>query len=97
MKNTFKVIWSEEAVSGLNEIILYLERNFSERDVRVFIKKFEKLLDIIISNPKAFPVSLKSKKVRRAIIARLTSVYYTVDEESIKLVSIFDTRKNPKI
>jgi plasmid stabilization system protein ParE len=82
-------------VAGLTEIISYLERNFSEKDVQTFIRKFEKLLHTIQLNPGSFPVSPYSKKARRAILSRLTSVYYIADEETIKLVTIFDNRKNP--
>jgi len=38
MKSTFNIIWTNEAVTGLEEIIDYIENRFSEKDVRKFIK-----------------------------------------------------------
>ena len=96
MKSTYKLIWSDEALEGLKEIINYLENKFSEKDVKNFAKKLDKQLEIIQINPKSFPLSSKSKLVRRSIIAKLTSIYYTIDKDSVKLISIIDNRKNPQ-
>ncbi len=96
MKNTYKLIWSDEALEGLKEIIIYLENKFSEKDIRKFAKKLDKQLGIIQTNPESFPVSTKSKTVRRSIITKLTSIYYTIDKDTVKLISIFDNRKNPQ-
>ena len=38
MKSTIKIVWTDEAVTGLEEIIEYIEKRFSEKDVRKFIK-----------------------------------------------------------
>ena len=69
MKNTYKLIWSDEALNGLKEIISYLEQNFSKKDVRKFARKLEKQLDILKRNPESCPFTPKSKLIRRAIIA----------------------------
>jgi plasmid stabilization system protein ParE len=95
MKSTYRIIWSEEAFTGFKEIVSYLEKRFSERDVSKFIKKFDKQLDSIKSNPRTFPVSSGSKTVRRVIVAKLTSVYYSFDQDTIQLIAIHDNRKNP--
>ena len=34
MKNTYKLIWAEEALEGLKEIFSYLENNFPQKDVK---------------------------------------------------------------
>ena len=96
MRNTYKLIWTEEALNGLKEIIDYLERKFSEKDVKKFVKKFDKQIEIIKSKPETFSFSPKSKTVRRAIVAKLTSIYYRIDGDVINLVTIYDNRKDPK-
>ena len=95
MRNTYKLIWSDEALNGLKEIISYLENRFSEKDVKKFVQKFDKQLEFIKSNPESFSFSPKSKTVRRTIVARLTSIYFRVDGDVINLVTIYDNRKNP--
>lgn len=95
MRNTYKLIWSDEALNGLKEIIEYLERNFSEKDIKKFVAKFDKQLEIIRNYPEMFPFSPKSKIIRRTIVAKLTSIYYHVGADVIYIVTIYDNRKNP--
>jgi plasmid stabilization system protein ParE len=96
MRNTYKLIWSDEAIEGLNNILTYLELNFALKDVKKFAQRFEKQLELIRENPEIFPLSRKSKHVRKCVMAKLTSIYYTIDVDSIKLVTIVDNRKNYK-
>lgn len=96
MKSTYKIVWSDEAVQGLTEIIRYIENRFSGKDVKKFVKILDDYLKAIQNNPKFFPVSHKSKNIRRASVAKLTSIFYLVDGENIYLVSITDNRKNPE-
>jgi plasmid stabilization system protein ParE len=97
MKNTYKVIWSDEALGRLKLIFAYLENRFSEKDVKKFAQKFEKQLELITTNPETFPLSPNSKTIRRSILAKLTSIYYTFDDEAVKLIAIIDNRKIQKI
>ena len=41
MKNTFKLIWSDEALKNLQRTIVYLEEQWTEKE----ISKFVQLLD----------------------------------------------------
>ncbi len=36
MKNTYKLIWSDEALKNLKSIIFYLEEHWTEREMRKF-------------------------------------------------------------
>lgn len=94
MKDIYNLIWSDEALEGFKEIIVYLELNFSEKDVKKFARRFDKQLKIIQTNPFAFSRSYQSKKIRRSIVAKLTSIYYSIEDDSIKLISIRDVRKD---
>lgn len=95
MKSTYKLVWSDEALNGLQEIIDYLERKFSEKDIKKFAEKLDKQIEIIKTNPESFSSSPKSKKVRRAIVAKLTSIYNRIDGNIITIVTVYDNRKNP--
>ena len=41
MRNTYKLVWTDEALNGLKDIIDYLEKKFSEKDIKKFVKKFD--------------------------------------------------------
>ena len=96
MKSTYNIIWSENAFKGLAEIIAYIENKFSENDVKKFVNLFDEHIEIIKISPKIFPLSHKSKSIRKATVAKLTSIFYSIDGDNIYLLSIFDNRKNPK-
>ena len=95
MKSTYKLIWSDEAIEGLKEIVFYLGNKFSEKDVKKFAKKLDKQLEIIQLNPELSPISQGSENIRRSIVAKLTSIYYRIDNDTVNLISIIDNRKKP--
>ncbi|MFV0554277.1 MAG: type II toxin-antitoxin system RelE/ParE family toxin [Mangrovibacterium sp.] len=94
MKNTYKLVWSEEATKGLESILAYLELNFSTMTARKFAAKFAKQLAIIQKTPKIHTFSQKSELVRRALVAKLTSIYYVIEGDEVRIVSIRDNRRS---
>ena len=95
MKNTYRLIWSDEAIEGLKDIIDYLKWKFSEKDIRKFAKKFDKQIELIRKNPELFPLSSHSKSIRKTTVSKLTSIYFQIENDKIKIISVFDNRKNP--
>ena len=96
MKNTSNLVWTTEALQGLAGIIHYLESNFSEKEVVKFSKGIDKSLGLISKTPDLFPFIHVKKRVRRCVVAKLTSIYYTVKEENIVIISVVDSRKQPR-
>lgn len=96
MKSIYKIIWSERAVNNLKSVISYLEETRTEKEINNFSIKLENYIDLIQANPEFFPISKKKSRVRRVVITRQNTLYYTIDKETIKLICIFDTRQNPK-
>jgi plasmid stabilization system protein ParE len=80
----------------LKNIFDYLELKFSEKDIKKFAKKLDKQLEILKRTPETFMFSNDSKQVRRTIVAKLTSIYYRIEENEVKIISIFDNRQNPE-
>jgi plasmid stabilization system protein ParE len=95
MKSGLKIRWTEEATKNLESIILYLETNWTPKELRKFFQKLEKQLVLISIFPDAYPLSLKKKKIHRCVFAKNLTVYYTVKDEYLVLLSIFDTRQQP--
>ena len=94
MINTYKLIFSDEAIVGLKEIIFYLENKFSIREVEQFASKFDEIILLIKNNPNAFPV-IYSNNIRRVVLNKLTSIFYIIEGVEIHILSVFDNRKNP--
>jgi plasmid stabilization system protein ParE len=95
MKNISKVVWSQEAVENLNKIIQYLEENWTEKEIKKFVLMLEKQISIIKTQPDSFPKANKLD-VRRSVLSNQTTIYYNIYQDTIRIVTIFDNRQNPK-
>jgi plasmid stabilization system protein ParE len=92
-----KVRWTPEAEDTFDSIINYLEKEWSEKEIRKFAQKAQKIIHQISENPKIFKSSGK-EEIRKAVINRQTSLFYHIDEKTnlITLLSFWDNRKNPE-
>ncbi len=61
-----------------------------------FIEKLDHNIDLIKQEPETFPESQKNLGLRKCVITKQTTLYYRFDSKHIKIVTIFDTRQNPK-
>ncbi len=95
MGNTYKLIWSEEALENLKGIIEYLEKNWTTREIRRFARLLDENLNLIKVNPQTFPKSDHSKVFRRAVISKQVSIIYQVENHAVHIISVFDNRQNP--
>jgi plasmid stabilization system protein ParE len=95
MKSGLKIRWTEEASKNLDGIILYLEINWTSKELKSFFRKLEKQLLILSIFPEAYPFSVKKKNIRRCVFTKNLAIYYIVGEEVLVLLSIFDTRQQP--
>lgn len=95
MKSGLKIRWTEEATKNLDSIISYLENNWTNKELTRFFTKLEKQLSILSIFPEAFPKSKKKSQVHRCVFIKQLTIYYTVENEHIVLLSIFDNRQNP--
>ncbi len=66
MKNTYKLIWSNEALANLKDIIDYLKRRWTQREIKRFAQLLDRQLKLIQDNPFLFSGSEKSKEMRKA-------------------------------
>jgi plasmid stabilization system protein ParE len=90
-----EVFWTREAETTLGEIILYLEREWSERQIVNFLTRIDQVVDLIKVSPESFPYS-PLKGVRKAVIKRHTSLYFKVEKEQIVILSVRSNSKGPK-
>ncbi|TVP53286.1 MAG: type II toxin-antitoxin system RelE/ParE family toxin [Mongoliibacter sp.] len=74
MKNTYEIFWSERSKSDLENILNYLDNNWTEKETRSFIQKLDKRINLISLNPLLFPVSLKKSNVRRSVLTKHTTI-----------------------
>ena len=95
MISTYKIIWSDESLKNLDTLITYLEQNWTEKEIGKFLSNLDKRIKLISLNPLIFPSTPKSRNIRRSVLSKQTSIFYRITDDSIEILSIFDTRQNP--
>lgn len=95
MKSGLKIKWSEEATKNLENIINYLEINWTSKEVSKFFGKLEKQILLLSLFPEAFPVSTTKSNIHRCVFLRNLTIYYIIDNDSLVLLALFDTRQHP--
>jgi len=90
-----QVIWSPLAVVDFENILDYLNGNWNEQVALKFINEIEILISNIAKQHKLFPLVNKKLKVRRCVITKHNTLFYSDSKASINILRIFDTRQNP--
>jgi len=90
------VIITKTAEKKLEKLFMYLLENWSTKVKSDFVKKLDKNINIIKSNPESFTQSEKNKGMSKCVITKQTTLFYRYTPETITIVTIFDTRQNPK-
>ncbi len=96
MKSTYKIIWTDEAFKNLENIIAYLEKFWTEKEIRKFARLLDKQLILIRKNPALYPFSKKSNEIRKSVLTKQITLYYRIIETEIYLIALFDSRQNPE-
>ena len=90
------VILSKRASKKLAKLLDYLEAEWSIKTRNDFLRKFQKSITQIQKHPKSCPETNSVKDLRMLVITKQTSLFYKFDTKSIKIITIFDNRMNPK-
>ncbi|QGY46584.1 type II toxin-antitoxin system RelE/ParE family toxin [Maribellus comscasis] len=93
-----EVIWSSQAKITWFNILDYLDKNWTKREIKQFIQRTEIIIRTIKKNPGIFPNSLRYKNVKKAVVDKNNSFFYQVDkkEQKIYILTFFDNRQNPE-
>ncbi len=90
-KEDFIVQYSKQSLENAKEIVSYLLEKFSEKEVNRFYKDLNDFEKIIIIYPTLYLESQK-KRIRRAVLSKVLSVYYSINKNKISIIAIFDNR-----
>ena len=82
-------------MKNLADIFEYLEHRWTEREIRNFARLLDKQVNLIQSNPEIFPSTKISSRLRKSVLSKQTSIYYRVDNDEVRIVTLFDNRQTP--
>jgi len=89
-----KIIWLPKAEQRYDEIIDWLENNWTHKEIINFISRTEYVLDLISINPDIYQHSEK-RNIRQALITKHNLLLYRKKGTKIELITFFDTRQKP--
>lgn len=95
MKSGYKVFWTKHALSELKDTYEYLEKEFTEKELKKLSVEIDFVIKLISRNPELFPLS-DFKGVRRVVIKRYNTLYYRLAKNQIEILSFYNNRKRPK-
>jgi len=90
-----KLIWSPLAEKDFVNILEYLQKNWEDKVLENFIEITNKMIGQIMLNPNQFPTINKKHKVRKCVLTRHNTLFYTISLQSINILRIYDTRQDP--
>ena len=98
MDSESTVIWSKRGKDTYFLVLDYLIENWSEREVTQFINRVELVIKTIGRNPQMFPASSHYKNIRKALIDKNNSLFYTIDSYKNRLIllTFYDNRQDPQ-
>lgn len=97
MKQDFKVIWAVSAVQDLESIIAYIAKD-SPANARKILSKIKKSVSDLYHSPHRgrFVPELQSQGILlyRELVIAPWKVMYRVSENTVLVLSVFDSRQN---
>lgn len=91
----YQVRWTQNAVEDLEHLIEFLRKEWSPRSAQAFIEKVFYKIEIIRNLPNIGTRSEKMPDVRRILVTKQTSIYYSLKDGVITILNIFDNRQDP--
>lgn len=96
MDSDFKFFWTNEAINNLESILAYLREKWTQREIDNFKYRLTRQLDVIIKNPRLFPISDFNPRLRKAVLSKQTTIFYELSGQIIYLVYLFNNKQNIK-
>jgi len=92
-----KLVWSKRADLGYARIVRYLEEEWTEKEVRNFIRETNHFFDLLKENPLLLESSKTHKYLYRGPVNRLTILTYRYKprKKEIVFVNIREARRVP--
>jgi len=89
------VYLSQNAYDQLQDIVSYLENNWSEKIRDNFLSKLDTIFETISTFPYSFPESNAMLGLRKCVVSNQVTAFYRVDEvrKEIEIMAVLDNRQ----
>jgi len=90
------IFWSKHADKSFDSIITWLQSNWGEHSVSLFVKKVYEFLEIISEFPEIGSLENTDLNIRGFVIVKQITIFYQVRNEKIIILNFYDNRQRPK-
>ncbi len=90
------VRWTLEAETQLDQIIEYLEKNWTDREIENFFDKLEQGIKTIRTNPLQQKQSSRKKGTYEYQLVPQVTLFYVFDESIVDILLLWSNRMNPE-
>ncbi len=95
-----EVVWSHLARETFAELLQFVEELFNREVAQRVADSIIEYTDLLRSFPRAgyIDIQLSTEEIEvRLMNCKKSAIYYTIEGETVVIVAIFDTRRNPTI
>lgn len=91
-----KIVWTNQAIQGLEKVLDYLEKYWSTSEIISLEKNLIYLLNRISKYPEICPATSHLKDVRKGLIDRNNYIIYRINSRSnsIEIINFRGTKQN---
>jgi plasmid stabilization system protein ParE len=91
-KRRFELEWTKSSLADILVIRQYLAREFTAKEIENLYDLLSDFEQTVVAFPKLYPEFTQTKKLRRAVMNKNLSVYYSLRNRKIVVVSVLDNR-----
>ena len=91
-KTRYKIIYSKRSLANIRTIKDYLLYKFTQREVDNLYRMLSDFEKVAASFPQLYPLIINSEKIRRAVLSKQLSVFYTYSKDNLIITAVLDNR-----
>lgn len=92
----YKIIYKKRFSNKLIKLLQYLEKEWGQKAAIEFLSKIEKRTDTLKEQPFIGKPSHQKPEIRTILITKYNRIYYKFHNNTVIILNMFDTRRNPK-
>ncbi len=92
-----KIVWTKRAEVGYEKIIDFLEQNWTDKEIKVFLQKSKYFFELLKQFPELLQKSSTKRNVHRGPLDKHTIITYRIKKrkQQIEIVNIRSARRMP--
>ena len=91
----YEIVWGNVIKRNLRQVLNYLRDNASEKVAKKYMADLEKSVNALTKYPEWGMLSQENPNVRSLLFRKRYRVFYSVVDNEIHLLALFDTRQDP--